>query len=157
MLSMGDKINSKTREQIQSTQSSVFFNSSGIFVSRSANNCICFHVYNQIRTGGGFTVIDQLLTRYSAFIMYWRTNGRSGTVHQVQTNVVVEWLTLLLRFGGSILGPGDRLSWLKLFVVFLSPSRKYRNSILKLVHDHFPPKPFQFTAIHLFYHRRYIV
>jgi hypothetical protein len=42
-------------------------------------------------------------------------------------NVVVEWLTLLLRIRevlGSNLSPGDRLSWLRFFVVFLSPSTR---------------------------------
>jgi hypothetical protein len=42
-------------------------------------------------------------------------------------SVVVERLTLLLCIGevpGSNLGPGDRLSWLRFFVVFLSPSRR---------------------------------
>jgi hypothetical protein len=44
--------------------------------------------------------------------------------------------------------PGDRLSWLRVFVVFLSPSRPTRESALKLGHDRFLPKPFQYV-IHL--------
>jgi hypothetical protein len=42
-------------------------------------------------------------------------------------NVMVEWLTLLLRnqeILGSNFGPGDWLSWFESFVVFLSPSRQ---------------------------------
>jgi hypothetical protein len=42
-------------------------------------------------------------------------------------NIVVEWLTLLLRireFPSSIFGPGERLSWMRFFVVFLSASRR---------------------------------
>jgi hypothetical protein len=53
--------------------------------------------------------------------------------------------------------PGNRLSWLRFFVVFLSPSRQMPGQYLKLGHDLSLPHPFQ-LIIH--YHpliQRYIV
>jgi hypothetical protein len=50
-------------------------------------------------------------------------------------NVAVEWLTLLLRIRevpGSKLGPGDRLSRLRFFVVFLSPPGECRDKCLTI-------------------------
>jgi hypothetical protein len=44
--------------------------------------------------------------------------------------------------------PGDRLSWLRYFVVFLSSSKQMQGSTSKLGYDHFLPHPFQFI-IHL--------
>jgi hypothetical protein len=44
--------------------------------------------------------------------------------------------------------PGDWLSWLRSFAVFLSPSRQMLGYYLKLYHDCFLPNPFQFI-IHL--------
>jgi hypothetical protein len=40
--------------------------------------------------------------------------------------------------------PGDRLSWVRFVVVFLSPSRKMSGNILKLGHGRFLPYPFKF-------------
>jgi hypothetical protein len=60
-------------------------------------------------------------------INYW--NEEKKVLHVIlvfQPNVVVQWLTLIFciwEVPGSILGPGDRLSWLKVFMVFLSPFR----------------------------------
>lgn len=39
--------------------------------------------------------------------------------------------------------PTDRLSWLRFYIVFLSPSRHILRQRLKLQHDHFLPHPFQ--------------
>jgi hypothetical protein len=59
---------------------------------------------------------------------------------------------------GSNLGPGDRLSWLKIFVFFSVPTGECRYSTLKLRNEPFLPNPFQFIIIHLSpYHRRNIV
>jgi hypothetical protein len=44
--------------------------------------------------------------------------------------------------------PGNSLSWLRLFMVFFSPSRQILGLYLKLGHDHFLIHPFQFI-IHL--------
>jgi len=40
--------------------------------------------------------------------------------------------------------PGGRLSWLRLFAFFLSPSRQMLGKFFKLAHDHFLSHPFQF-------------
>jgi hypothetical protein len=40
--------------------------------------------------------------------------------------------------------PGDRLSWVRTFVVLRRPSRQIPGEYLKLSHDHFLPHPFQF-------------
>jgi hypothetical protein len=66
-------------------------------------------------------------------------------------NVVVKWLTLLLRireFLGSHLGPktGYPKSGCSLFSSV--PQGNFRDSNLRLGHDHFLPHPFQIT-IHL--------
>jgi hypothetical protein len=75
----------------------------------------------------------------------------------IPPNVVVEWLTLLLRngqFQGSIFGLGDLLSWLRFFVVFLVSPGDWRDSAFKLGHDRFLSNHFQFIIIHLSsYHR----
>jgi hypothetical protein len=50
-----------------------------------------------------------------------------GLITVFLPNVVLEWLTLLLRIRdvpGSNLGPGDWLSWLRFFVGLLSPSSR---------------------------------
>jgi hypothetical protein len=62
-------------------------------------------------------------------------------------NVRAECLALLRRIRG---GPGfkslpeDRLSWLKFFVVLLSPYKQMTGQYFKLIHDRFLPYPFQF-------------
>jgi hypothetical protein len=79
---------------------------------------------------------------------------------QGSPNVVVEWLTLLLRIRevpGSNLGPGDWLSY-GFSLSSSVPPGKYRNSTFKLGHDRFLPNSFQVIIIHLSpYHPRYIV
>jgi hypothetical protein len=59
-------------------------------------------------------------------------------------NVFVEWLPFVIRIRevpDSILGPGDGLSSLRFFKIFLSPSR--RDNTSKLGHNCFLPNPFQ--------------
>jgi hypothetical protein len=61
------------------------------------------------------------------------------------------WLTLQLRireFPVSILGPGNRLSWLCSWISSARPG-ECRDSTLKLCCDCFLPNPFQFIVIHL--------
>jgi hypothetical protein len=60
-------------------------------------------------------------------------------------NVVVERITLLLRIRevpGSDLGPGYRLTWLRVFVVFLIPSRRIAGWYLKIITRSLPTKSF---------------
>lgn len=66
----------------------------------------------------------------------------SATRHVL--NVVVEHSCFKSR-------PGDKLSWLRYFVVFLSPSRKIIRCILNFSHSNFFPNNFQLT-IHLSSH-----
>jgi hypothetical protein len=53
--------------------------------------------------------------------------------------------------------PGGRLPWLRVFMVFLSPSRQMLGQYLKLGHDRFLPHPFQFIVHYLPLIRRCIV
>jgi hypothetical protein len=53
--------------------------------------------------------------------------------------------------------PVDRLSWLEIFVVFLSPPGNGWDSTLKLRHDRFLPHPLQFIIHHHPLIPRYIV
>jgi hypothetical protein len=73
------------------------------------------------------------------------------TIHlQTKPNVVVEYLTLLLRIRevlASNLGPESGY-WLKFFVVFISPCRQILELYLQLGHGRFLPNLFQFI-IHI--------
>jgi hypothetical protein len=51
--------------------------------------------------------------------------------------------------------PGDLLSWLRVFVVFLSPPGKYRDGTLKLGCHRFLPRHFQFIVHISSFIRRY--
>jgi hypothetical protein len=65
---------------------------------------------------------------------------------------VVEWLPLLLRIRGvssSNLGPGDWLSCLRSFVIFLSPSRPVPGQYLQIKPRPLPKNPFQFIIFNL--------
>jgi hypothetical protein len=70
--------------------------------------------------------------------------------HYGSPNIVVEWLTLLRipEFSGSNLGYGDRLSWFRYSWFLSAPPEKFRHRTLKLGHDRFLQKPFQFIIIH---------
>jgi hypothetical protein len=67
-----------------------------------------------------------------------------------ERNVVVEWLTHLLRreISGSNLGPGDRLSWLRGLMFYSVPPGECLDSTLILDNDRFLLSPFQ-IIIHL--------
>jgi hypothetical protein len=78
----------------------------------------------------------------------------------IEPNVVVEWLTPLIRIRevpGSILRPGGRLSRLRFLWFSSVPPGECRESTLKLGHDRFLPSFFQFIIFNLSYHWRYIV
>jgi hypothetical protein len=75
-------------------------------------------------------------------------------------NIVVEWLTLPLRIREvprSIIGPGDRLIWLRFSWFSSVRPGECRVMFLQLGHDCFLPYSFQFITIYLSYHRRYII
>jgi hypothetical protein len=74
-------------------------------------------------------------------------------------DVVLEWLTLLLRFWevlSSNLGPETGYPDCFFFHGFSSPSR-CRDNTLKLGHDRFLPNPFQFIIQLSPYNSRYTV
>jgi hypothetical protein len=60
-------------------------------------------------------------------------------------NILISWSTCLYSEGPEFKSwPRDQLSWLRLFMVFLSPSRQMSGLYLNLGHDHFFPHSFQF-------------
>jgi hypothetical protein len=68
-----------------------------------------------------------------------------GAPQTATPTIVVHWLTLLLRvreIPGSILDPGDRLSWLRFLVAFLSPSSRMQGQYLKIRTRPLPTKSF---------------
>jgi hypothetical protein len=70
----------------------------------------------------------------------------------VSANVVVAWLTLLLRTRGVPNSkPGYRLSWLRFFVIFLSPPRRmpgyYRRSMPRPFPSKYFPIRYSLTTI----------
>jgi hypothetical protein len=69
----------------------------------------------------------QLLLRETKLRRFGCETNFNPKISAFRPNVVVEWLTLLLRMRQvmvSIFGPGDRLSCLSFSVVFLGPSRR---------------------------------
>jgi hypothetical protein len=95
--------------------------------------------------------MEVTLHKLSASAQYGGDCSRSASVGcSFPSNVVVEWLTLLLRIRevqGSNLVPEtvyhDRVSWLSSV-----PPGKFQEFSLKLGYDRFLPNPFQFI-IHL--------
>jgi hypothetical protein len=84
------------------------------------------------------------LTPYARYILILLSNP---CLYISLPNVVVEWLTFMLRIRevpGSSLGDWDWLSWLKnMWYSWVRPG-KYHDSALKLGHYHFLPLHLQF-------------
>jgi len=73
------------------------------------------------------------------------------------TNVVVVVNTTASYSGGLEFKsrPGDRLSWLRILLLFLRPSTQIPGSHLKLNHDRFLPHTSKFIIYLSSFHRRY--
>jgi hypothetical protein len=80
--------------------------------------------------------------------------------------IILDWFTSTTERRGRVVktpasysgcsrfksGPGDRLSWLRSFVVFSAPLSKCRDRTAKLGHDPFLSRPFQFVIKLLSFH-----